>query len=137
LRSLSLVGSDMSQHKHAPGPYELDTTGWPLLINSLAVDMVILAEIPLPGGSNGADRWGRTAVATGRLFTAAPDLLAACEALQDALSNILESAGSPYRDGKRPPASDGDYLISRYDRAESLRAIRKSFKALAKAKGGK
>lgn len=52
-------------------------------------------------------------------FSAAPDLLAACEALHDALSNILENP-----EGIDPNA-----------RSKGLVAINQSFKALIKAKG--
>ncbi len=70
--------------------------------------------------------------ANGNTLAAAPDLLAACEALHDALSNILEDCPSEDRDGN---IDKEEYEISRDHRAAGLWAIRQSFRALKAAKG--
>ncbi len=118
--------------QHTPGP-------WTQEPSEEHSHVKIWGEIPSSGAwliaEVRADHRFENDQANADLIAAAPDLLAACEALHNALSGILESAGSPYRDMTRPPAAEGDYLISRYDRAAAILGIRKSFKALVKAKG--
>lgn len=120
----------------------MDESDWPLILNPAnpnpaddIADHRVVALIPLPEGSDGMDAAGQEAVANARLFLAAPDLLAACEALHDALSNILENVASADRDGEIEHAHGNEYEIGRDMRAQSHWAIRKSFKALVKAKG--
>ncbi len=69
-----------------------------------------------------------------RIRDAAPDLLTACEALHDALSRILEFSLTEDRKGNLYN-ENGESVLSRDQRAHGLLAIRKSFKALVKAKG--
>lgn len=67
-----------------PGPWECECGGWPLIINAGAISngvMETVATIPLPEGSTGDDATGAEAEANGRLIAAAPDMLAALEAI--------------------------------------------------------
>lgn len=69
------------------------------------------------------------------MMNAELDLVAACEALHDALSNILEDCASADREGEIQHVHGNEYEIGRDHRAQALRAIRKSFRALFNAKG--
>lgn len=69
----------------------------------------------------------------GPTLAAALELLAACKALHDALSNILEHCDSPERHMDGITGGEMHAWIERDHRAHALRAIRQSFKALTKA----
>lgn len=62
-------------------------------------------------------------------------LAGTCKALHDALSDILEDCASADREGEIQHVHGNEYEIGRGHRARGLLSIRKSFKALAKAKG--
>lgn len=62
--------------KHTPGPWYLDKSDWPLIINPKTLrDNRVLATIQLPKGSKGTDEAGQEAVANAELMKDAPDLL--------------------------------------------------------------
>lgn len=71
----------------------------------------------------------------GPTFAAALELRETCKALHDALSDILEDCASADRIGEVQHVHGNEYEIGRDHRARAHMAIRKSFKALAKAEG--
>lgn len=117
---------------HTPEPFTLkqtlDDQGYPVFY--LMAGTETLSTIH----HLGKDR-NREWISNARLFRAAPDLLKACEALHDALSAILEDCASADREGEIQHVHGNEYEIGRGHRAQALQAIRKSFKALVKAKG--
>ncbi len=122
----------MSQH--TPGPWKLhiekDGGDWDYQIRTIKPHNPA-GEIGKHIGST--NRFIPEVEANSKLFASAPDLLSACQAMHDALSNILENCASADREGEIEHMHGNEYEIGRDHRARALKAIRKSFRALAKA----
>lgn len=129
--------------KHTPGPWIVDNVSEKNLYvladqgkNWNNPTVCALYEDVTPEDSVTLGPWLKSfdnAEANARLIASAPDLLAACQAMHDALSEILESCASADRDGEINHDRDNEYEIGRDHRAQAKWSIRKSFKALAKA----
>lgn len=135
----------MSQHLHTPDPWALDKVQSDCLYivaeqgkqwNNPTI--CAFYEDVTPEDSVTIGPWLKpfdNAEANARLILASPNLLKACEALHDALSNILEDVNSPDRHMDGVTGGEMHPWIERSQRAAALKAIRKSFRALVKAKG--
>jgi hypothetical protein len=116
--------------KHTQEPWEAEPMGHFARIWSrkAATGLKLIAEVITGNDEDKANM---------RLIAAAPNLLKTCQALHDALSNILEGCASPERGQAGFNDHPGyDYpWIHRDQRALALRALRQSQKTVAKAQG--
>jgi hypothetical protein len=112
-----------SKSEHTPEPWELDTCGWPLIINANNSDIAV-ATIALPKGSEGDDKLGLEAVANGlRIIRcvngckgvinperAVPELLAALHGFIKAYSTFAACGDREHlREAAEEALADADY----------------------------